>query len=101
MPDVCKTCGMIKDLCVCELLDKEKATRIKAYTTAKKFKKLVTVVEGIDKARLDETASELKHRLACGGTAKEGVIVLQGDHKKRIADALVKMGYAKETIEVG
>lgn len=100
MQDVCKTCGMIKDLCVCDVLDKEKATKIKVYTTAKKFRKLVTVIEGIDKARLNETASDLKHRLACGGTAKNGLIVLQGNHKKRIADALIKMGYSKDSIEV-
>lgn len=100
MQDVCKTCGMIQDLCVCELLDKEKATKIRVYTTSKKFKKLVTVVEGIDKGRIDETASDLKHRLACGGTAKDGLIVLQGNHKKRIAEALTRMGFAKEHIEV-
>jgi len=100
LPDVCKTCGMIKDLCVCDVLDKEKTTRIKIYITKKKFRKLVTVVEGIDKDRLDETASDLKHRLACGGTAKDGLIVLQGDHKKRVPDVLVKMGYPRETIEV-
>lgn len=100
MENVCKTCGMIKDLCVCELLDKEKATKIRVYTTAKKFKKLVTVVAGMEKTRLEQTASELKHHLACGGTAKNGLIVLQGDHKQRILSALIKMGYARESIEV-
>ncbi|MBI5051520.1 stress response translation initiation inhibitor YciH [Candidatus Micrarchaeota archaeon] len=100
MADICKKCGMLLDLCVCEILDKEETQKIKIYTTAKKFKKLVTVIEGIDKNRLDETASELKHKLACGGSAKNGVVVLQGDHKKRVPDYLIKMGYPKEIIEV-
>jgi len=43
---------------------------------------------------------KLKSQLACGGTAKEGRIELQGDHKNRIKDMLVKMGFSPETIEV-
>ncbi len=100
MPDVCNKCGMIKDLCVCEVLDKQEVTKIRVYTESKKFKKLVTIVDGIDKAQLDDTASELKHKLACGGTAKEGLIILQGNHKNRIAPILEKLGYLKESIEV-
>ncbi|MBS3068325.1 stress response translation initiation inhibitor YciH [Candidatus Micrarchaeota archaeon] len=91
---------MIKDLCVCEVLDKQEVTKIKVYTESKKFKKLVTVVEGIDKAQIDDTASELKRKLACGGTAKEGLIILQGNHKNRISPILEKLGYLKESIEV-
>ncbi len=100
MSDICTKCGMMKDLCVCEVLDKEATTKIKVYTTAKKFKKLVTVVEGIDKNRLSETASTLKHKLACGGTSKNGAIYLQGNHKNKISNLLIKMGYQNESIEV-
>jgi len=99
MVDTCKKCGMVMDLCVCEILDKEGVTKIRVYTTKKKFKKLVTIIEGIDSAQLDNTASELKHKLACGGTAKDGVIILQGDHKKKVGGVLVKIGYPKENIE--
>jgi len=100
MPDICSKCGMLKDLCVCEILDKEKVMKIKVYTTRKKFRKLVTIVEGISKSRLNDTAKDLKHKLACGGTAKEGVVILQGNHKKKIAQILVNMGYPSESIEV-
>ena len=100
MPEICKKCGMIEDLCVCEILDKEKATKIRVYTEKKKFRKLVTVVEGIDKKNINDAAKDLKHALACGGTAKEGQIVLQGNHKKKMKDILVKMGYSPESIEV-
>ena len=82
------------------MLDKQETSKIKIYTESKKFKKLVTVVEGIDKAQIDSTASELKHKLACGGTAKGNIIILQGNHKNRIPDILNKLGYPKESIEV-
>jgi translation initiation factor 1 len=90
---------MLMDLCVCEILDKQGAAKIRIYTTKKKFKKLVTVVEGIDKAQLESTAKALKHKLACGGTSKEGVIILQGDHKRRAREALKLLGYPEESIE--
>jgi len=100
LAEICKKCGMIMDLCVCEILDKEEATKIRVYSIKKKFKKYVTVVEGIDKKNLDEAAKDLKHALACGGTAKDGQIVLQGDHKKKMKAILVKMGYSQDSIEV-
>lgn len=91
---------MLLDLCVCEILDKQGVTKIKVYTTNKKFKKLVTIIEGIDKSQIDQTTKELKHKLACGGSAKEGLIILQGDHKKRVGDVLKQLGYMKESIEI-
>ena len=91
---------MLKDLCVCEILDKQGAAKIKVYSTKKKFRKLVTIIEGIDKPQLDSTTKELKHKLACGGTSKEGVIILQGDHKRRVAEILKQLGYPLENIEV-
>ncbi len=100
MADICSKCGMLKDLCVCEILDKQGVAKIKVYTTKKKFKKLVTIIEGIDAAQLDQTTKELKHKLACGGSAKEGVIILQGDHKKRVPDVLKSLGYLKESIQL-
>ncbi|MEM4272132.1 MAG: stress response translation initiation inhibitor YciH [Candidatus Bilamarchaeaceae archaeon] len=100
MAEICGKCGMIRDLCVCEALDKEEVRKIRVYTTKAKFKKLVTVVEGIDKGRAAEAATELKRALACGGSTKEGAVVLQGDHKKKIKEILVRMGYPGESIEV-
>ena len=100
MAEICQKCGMIKDLCACEILDKEEVTKIRVHVTKAKFKKLVTVVEGIDKNRLSEAAKSLKNALACGGSAKDGAIVLQGNHKRKVKDILVKMGYPGENIEV-
>ena len=92
--------GLPRDLGMADVLDKAGATKIKVYTTKKKFKKLVTIVEGIDKSQLQQTAKELKQKLACGGTSKEGVVILQGDHKKKVKDILVKLGYPEDNIEV-
>ena len=100
MADICKKCGMLKDLCVCEILDKQGVTKIKVYVTKKKFRKFVTIIEGIDNAQLSRTAKELKNKLACGGTAKKGVIVLQGNHKAKIPGILKTLGYPEESIEV-
>jgi len=98
--DICPKCGLIKEICSCDILEKEETQRIRAYATKKKFRKLVTIVEGIDKAKLEETGRELKQKLACGGTVKEGVIVLQGDQRKNLKKALVNFGYPEASITV-
>ena len=100
MADICPKCGLILEICSCDILEKEETQRIRAYATKKKFRKLVTIVEGIDKTKLDETGKELKKKLACGGTAKEGIIVLQGDQRKNIKKALVNFGYPEGSIVV-
>jgi len=91
---------MIQDLCACEILDKEEVKKIRVYVTKKKFRKLVTVIEGIDKNRVAEAAKSLKQALACGGSAKGGVVVIQGNHRRKVKGILVKMGYPEESIEV-
>jgi len=91
---------MLKDLCVCEILDKQAATKIKVYSEKKKFRKYVTVIDGIDKSQLDQTTKDLKTKLACAGTSKDGIIILQGEHKMRVAELLKKLGYPEDSIEV-
>ena len=100
MGEICQTCGLPKDLCVCDLLDKEETKRIKVYTTKAKFNKYVTVVEGFDRKQIKETLKELKRKLACGGSIKGDVVVLQGDHKRRVPEILADFGFKKEVIEV-
>ncbi len=100
MAEICPKCGLMKEICACDILEKEEVQKIRAYATKKNFRKLVTIVEGLDSARLLKTAKELKMRLACGGTAKEGIIVLQGDHTGKIKKLLVDMGYPQENITV-
>lgn len=92
---------MPKELCVCEEIAREQQ-RINVYSIKRKFGKKVTIVEGIDEKQLDlkELTKKLKSKLACGGTSKEGRIELQGDHKKRVKDVLVEMGFSPDMIDI-
>ncbi len=51
-------------------------------------------------SNLTSIAQKLKTYCACGGTSKNGQIMLQGDHRDRVRDLLVKMGYPQENIEL-
>ena len=72
------------------------------YSIKRKFGKKVTIVEGIDEKQLDLKAltKTLKSKLACGGTAKEGRIELQGNHKVRVKEVLVEMGFSPKMIDM-
>ena len=101
MSEICSKCGLVKELCVCETIAKERQL-IQVYLERKKFRKFYTIIGGIDEKEIDikDVAKKLKEKLACGGTAKEGKIELQGDHKNKIKDILVKIGFPPDTIEV-
>ena len=101
MGEICPKCGLVKELCVCETIAKE-SQLIKIFLERKKFRKFSTIIEGIDQKEIDirDLAKKLKEQFACGGTAKEGKIELQGDHKNKVKDILVKMGFSPDTIEV-
>lgn len=45
----------------------------------------MTVVYGLSAGELAESASVLRKLCGTGGTAKNGVLELQGDHRERIA----------------
>ena len=101
MSEICPKCGLPKELCVCETIAKESQI-IKVYVIRKKFGKKYTVIEGIDSKEIDlkDLTKKLKTKFACGGTAKEGRIELQGDHKQKVKINLVQMGFSQETIDV-
>jgi translation initiation factor 1 len=64
-------------------------------TEKRRYDKPVTIVEGLDSGEVDvkELASELKRKMATGGTVNEGAIELQGDHRERVAEVLREKGY--------
>ena len=57
--------------------------------------KAVTTVSGVplDDAGLRELAGRLKKRCGVGGSAKDGVIELQGDHRDVVVELLRADGY--------
>jgi translation initiation factor 1 len=63
--------------------------------TAGRRGKAVTTVAGVplDDAGLRELAGRLKKRCGVGGSAKDGVIELQGDHRDVVLEVLRGEGY--------
>ncbi|HLD42866.1 MAG TPA: translation initiation factor [Candidatus Nanoarchaeia archaeon] len=101
MSEICPKCGLPKELCMCETIAKE-GQKIIVSLVKKKFGKEYTIISGIDEKEigLKDIAKKLKMKFACGGTAKEGNIELQGNHKARAKGALIALGFAPETILV-
>jgi translation initiation factor 1 len=55
----------------------------------------VTIVTGVpmDAEGLRLLSKELKQKCGTGGTVKEGVIEIQGDHRDRLVGQLEERGY--------
>ncbi|VVB83197.1 Translation initiation factor SUI1 [uncultured archaeon] len=96
--EICPKCGLPKQACVCENIAKG-SENIKVTAEKKRYGKYVTIVSGLNEVNVKEVAKALKNELACGGTFRENEIELQGDHRKKIKEALVKLGFNPETID--
>ncbi len=98
-------CLRMSDLCgglppeICEQLNREEQF-IKIKVEKRRYGKEVTIIEGLNgtDADLKKIASELKSKLAAGGTVKNGKIELQGDHRDKVKEILTKMGYPESNI---
>ena len=100
MIGVCNQCGLPQDLCVCETIAREQQ-KITIKIEKKKFGKKYTIISGMTReANIEEIFKKMKSKLACGGTAKNGQIELQGDHKVRSKQVLIELGFPQETIDL-
>jgi translation initiation factor 1 len=73
--------------------------KITVSTVTRKYGKIITLVKGFDSNfDIKGTAKHLKEKLACGGTVKDGVIELQGNHKKNVKKILTSLGFSEESI---
>ena len=59
--------------------------------------KEVTLVEGFSGSDddLKELGKMLKSKCGVGGSAKDGEIIVQGNHKEKVFDLLLKAGYSQ------
>jgi len=57
--------------------------------------KTVTTVSGVasDEPDIQSLASDLKRHLSTGGSVKDGIIVIQGDHRDKLVRLLEDRGY--------
>jgi translation initiation factor 1 len=86
---------------ICEQLNKEEQL-IKVKLEKRRYGKEVTIIEGLggNDKELRKIASELKSKLAAGGTVKNGRIEIQGDHREKVKELLIRMGYSESNIVI-
>ena len=101
MPKIDPITGLPKELGVWESITKETQT-IEIKRIKKKFGKISTLIEGINKKEVNikDLGKKLKSKFACGGTVKDDYIELQGDHAEKVKQELVKMGFNPESIKI-
>ena len=107
---ICSSCGRSETRCVCR--GKGARARNKARDDAANAKesdgiarvgrstkgrrgKVVSTVTGvpIEATELVDLAADLKRRCGTGGTLKDGVIEIQGDHRDVLVEELEKRGF--------
>jgi len=101
MAEICPICGLPKDICVCGEISKDQQ-KIKVRVEKRKSRKFMTIIDGINDKDIDlgRLAQKMKTFCACGGTAKNGQIMLQGDQREKVYGFLIQFGYPESNIEI-
>jgi translation initiation factor 1 len=82
--------------CALKELDKS-ISNIFVYTDVKKFNKPITIIQGLkDKDLIRIILRELKKKIGTGGTYKNGLIILQGNHQEYVKKFLMANDIMKE-----
>ncbi|MEO6810458.1 MAG: translation initiation factor [Isosphaeraceae bacterium] len=100
-PPTCDRCGRLESECSCPPIEavpvrlppESQTARLRLESRPKG--KMVTVVRNLDPEGNDlpALAARLKARCGSGGTVKDGLIELQGDHLSAVESDLTSLGY--------
>ena len=105
---VCPACGQPVAHCTCKATAAAQAraqqtgngtVRLQLDTKGRKGKG-VTVINGVPLAdeALTQLGKKLKAQCGAGGTVKDSLIEVQGDHRETVIAALQKLGYAVKRV---
>lgn len=95
---MCPGCGRPIKECTCGAMQtappSDGVVRVSRQTKGRKGKG-VTLITGVplDDAGIKALATRLKQRCGSGGTVKDGVIEIQGDHCALLVEELKKQGW--------
>ncbi len=96
---MCPSCRHALTACICKALSKTAPSGDGVVRVSRESKgrggKTVTVVKGLPLALEALTALGKRLRTACGagGTLKDGVLEIQGDHAQRVVELLQAEGF--------
>jgi translation initiation factor 1 len=94
---LCPKCHEPVQSCICKQAVVNKGDGIVRVSRETKGRggKSVCVISGLGLAptELDKLCTQLKKRCGTGGTAKDGVIEIQGEHRDTLMAELTKQGY--------
>ncbi|WP_339515791.1 translation initiation factor Sui1 [Pseudomonas sp. RL_15y_Pfl2_60] len=93
----CPDCSQPVDACICKtnrVPEGDGIARVRRETKGRGGK-TVSTVSGVPlpEEPLKELATALKKRCGCGGSLKDGVIEIQGDHVELLLEELTKRGF--------
>ena len=92
---MCPGCDQPLDQCICKntvQFNKSDIIRIRREVKGRAGK-TVTTITGLPGNQLNDLSRKLKQHCGTGGSVKEGVILIQGDHRPKIRAWLEKEGF--------
>jgi translation initiation factor 1 len=97
---MCPECRQVLAKCICKTVTTTRPVADGVVRVTRETKgrggKSVTIVKGLtlDPLALALLGKQLRTACGSGGTVKDGVIEVQGDHCERVIEALKKYGYS-------